>query len=78
MSPEKSGDLTVFLLSSKSDGISGKFLTAPWDPWQDEGFLNQLRNNKDMATLRRIANKMFFLKNPEMMKKVDFVVILDK
>ena len=29
--PEKAADLCVFLASSKSDGLSGKFLSAVWD-----------------------------------------------
>jgi len=57
--PEKAAELTVFLLSEKSDEINGKFLSAPWDPWQDEDFLNELRKNKNIATLRRIDNKYF-------------------
>ena len=60
--PEKAADLTAFLLSEKSDGISGKFLSAPWDPWEDETFRNNLRNDKDLATLRRIDNKYFYKK----------------
>jgi len=61
--PEKAADLCSFLLSNKSDGISGKFLSAPWDPWRDEEFLDALRNDPDLATLRRIDNK-FFVRKP--------------
>ncbi|MGA7159805.1 MAG: SDR family oxidoreductase, partial [Bacteroidota bacterium] len=32
--PEKAAELTCFLLSGESDGITGKFISAPWDPWQ--------------------------------------------
>jgi len=60
--PEKAADLTVFLLSERSDGITGKFISAPWDPWQTEEFQNTLRIDKDFATLRRIDNKTFFKK----------------
>ena len=55
-------ELICFLLSSDSDGITGKLISAPWDPWQDEVFQNQLRQDKDLATLRRIDNKTFFKK----------------
>jgi NAD(P)-dependent dehydrogenase (short-subunit alcohol dehydrogenase family) len=51
--------LTVFLLSSNSDGITGKFISAPWDPWQDEKFQAKLKNDEDFATLRRIDDKYF-------------------
>lgn len=57
--PEKAADLTAFLLSSESDGISGKFLSAPWDPWEDKAFQDRLRADEDLATLRRIDNKYF-------------------
>lgn len=61
--PEKAADLTAFLLSSKSDGITGKFLSAPWDSWQEEDFQNLLKTDKDFATLRRIDNKSFYKKS---------------
>lgn len=60
--PEKAVDLTIFLLSSESDGITGKFISAPWDPWQDKEFQSRLRVDKDFATIRRIDDKMFFKK----------------
>ena len=60
--PEKAADLTSFLLSDDSNGITGKFISAPWDSWQDEDFQKLLREDKDFATLRRIDNKTFFKK----------------
>lgn len=57
--PEKAARLTVFLLSSNSDGISGKFISAPWDPWEEKDFISKLKEDKDLATLRRIDNKYF-------------------
>lgn len=60
--PEKAADLTAFLLSEVSNGISGKFISAPWDPWEDETYLNKLKNDKDFATLRRIDDKTFYKK----------------
>jgi len=62
VSPDIAAKLTVLLLSSDSDRITGKFISAPWDPWRDSSFLTRLRNDKDFATLRRIDNKMFFRK----------------
>jgi len=58
--PEKAANLTSFLLSSKSDGITGKFISAPWDLWEAEEFRNLLKCDKDFATLRRIDNKNFY------------------
>jgi NAD(P)-dependent dehydrogenase (short-subunit alcohol dehydrogenase family) len=59
---EKAVNLAIFLLSSESDGITGKFISAPWDPWQEKEFLNRLRTDKDFATLRRIDDKTFYKK----------------
>lgn len=54
--------LTVFLLSHKADGITGKFISAPWDPWETPDFIQKLKTDKDFATLRRIDDKTFFVK----------------
>lgn len=59
---EKAVNLTAFLLSPESDGITGKFISAPWDPWRDKDFQYRLRTDKDFATLRRIDDKFFFKK----------------
>jgi NAD(P)-dependent dehydrogenase (short-subunit alcohol dehydrogenase family) len=47
-------DLVEWLLSPKSDGITGKLLSAPWDPWQ--GLADHAGNlaRSDVYTLRRI------------------------
>ena len=63
VSPEKAAELTVFLLSEKSNGITGKFISAPWDPWSEQEFQSLLRTDKDIATLRRIDRKTFFKKS---------------
>lgn len=60
--PEKAAELAAFLLSESSNGITGKFISAPWDPWHEETFQDLLRSDKDFATLRRIDNKTFFKK----------------
>ena len=48
--------LVEFLLSPRSDGISGKLISAVWDPWEK---LDQFKNdlNSDIYTLRRITPK---------------------
>lgn len=60
--PEKTAELVTFLLSAAGDGVSGRFLSAPWDPWQDPDFVERLRTDKDLATLRRIDNQFFVKK----------------
>lgn len=53
---EKVLGLVEFLLSEKSDGISGKLISAQWDPWDK---LQELKADLtgDIYTLRRIAPK---------------------
>ncbi len=54
---EKGADLAVFLGSSLSDGITGKLISAVWDPWADlPGHLGDLTGT-DIYTLRRIVPK---------------------
>jgi NAD(P)-dependent dehydrogenase (short-subunit alcohol dehydrogenase family) len=53
----KAADLAVFLGSGVSDGISGKLLSAIWDPWQIlPEHLEELRTS-DIYTIRRIVPK---------------------
>jgi len=52
---EKGTDLAVFLASSASDGITGKLISALWDPWEGlPGHCDELRTS-DIYTLRRIV-----------------------
>ncbi|HKW28101.1 MAG TPA: SDR family oxidoreductase [Verrucomicrobiae bacterium] len=48
--------LAVYLASAASDGITGKLISAQWDPWEK---LHEFKNdmNSDIYTLRRIAPK---------------------
>lgn len=47
-------DLVEWLLSPASDGISGKLLSAVWDPWRE--LRSEMMNgaNKEVYTLRRV------------------------
>ena len=46
--------LCTFLASPESDGITGRLLSAVWDPWQDlPKFAHQIKDT-DIYTLRRI------------------------
>jgi 3-oxoacyl-[acyl-carrier protein] reductase len=47
--------LVVFLASAASDGLTGKLISAPWDPWEEfPGHIEDLRTS-DVYTLRRIV-----------------------
>ncbi|KKT57878.1 MAG: dehydrogenase [Candidatus Giovannonibacteria bacterium GW2011_GWC2_44_9] len=54
VSPEKAAELAVFLASGKSNGITGKNISAVWDKWQE--FSNHLEKLKqsDIYNWRRI------------------------
>lgn len=50
-------DLISFLASDKSNGITGKLISANWDNWNEfPGHTDEL-NNSDVYTLRRIAGR---------------------
>jgi 3-oxoacyl-[acyl-carrier protein] reductase len=52
---QKGSDLCVFLASEESNKITGKLISAVWDPWQSfQLHLSDLRNS-DIYTLRRIV-----------------------
>jgi NAD(P)-dependent dehydrogenase (short-subunit alcohol dehydrogenase family) len=52
--PARGAALAVFLASAASDGITGKLLSAIWDPWEDlPSHAEDLRG--DVYTLRRIV-----------------------
>ena len=54
--PELGANLCVYLASAQSDGITGKLLSAQWDPWENlERFKADLSG--DIYTLRRIVPK---------------------
>jgi NAD(P)-dependent dehydrogenase (short-subunit alcohol dehydrogenase family) len=56
---KRAAELVAFLLSAEAEGISGKLISAPWDPWEDAAFQERLRSDPDLATLRRIDEQFF-------------------
>ncbi|MFM9106114.1 MAG: SDR family NAD(P)-dependent oxidoreductase [Chloroflexota bacterium] len=51
----RGADLCVFLASSASDGITGKLISAVWDPWDALPGLHRDLDGTDVYTLRRIV-----------------------
>jgi 3-oxoacyl-[acyl-carrier protein] reductase len=47
--------LCVLLASSASDGITGKLLSAAWDPWDTLSQYADRLSGTDVYTLRRIS-----------------------
>ncbi len=52
---ETGAALTVFLASAASDGITGKLLSAVWDPWADLPAHRADLDRTDVYTLRRVT-----------------------
>ena len=52
-------ELTAFMLDGAAAGITGRVISAQWDPWRDQAFGERLRTEPDLATLRRIDDHFF-------------------
>lgn len=53
----RGAELAVFLGSSLSDGITGRLISAVWDPWEALPQHRDALNASDIYTLRRIVPK---------------------
>jgi NAD(P)-dependent dehydrogenase (short-subunit alcohol dehydrogenase family) len=54
---ERGAALCVYLLSRESDGITGRLLSAIWDPWETLNTNHPELSTTDIYTLRRIVPK---------------------
>lgn len=54
---DRGAALSVFLASSSSDGITGKLISAVWDPWETLPEHMEDLKDSDIYTLRRIVPK---------------------
>jgi NAD(P)-dependent dehydrogenase (short-subunit alcohol dehydrogenase family) len=52
---DKGAELALFLASSASDGITGKLISAVWDPWERLAEHRAEMEKSDVYTLRRIV-----------------------
>jgi NAD(P)-dependent dehydrogenase (short-subunit alcohol dehydrogenase family) len=57
--PEAAAELVAFLLSDASEGISGRLISAVWDPWREEAGRAVLRGDGDFGRLRRIDDQRY-------------------
>jgi NAD(P)-dependent dehydrogenase (short-subunit alcohol dehydrogenase family) len=57
-------ELVCFLLSEEAEGISGRLLSAQWDPWRDHEFRARLRAQPSLGTLRRIDDQFYSSTEP--------------
>jgi 3-oxoacyl-[acyl-carrier protein] reductase len=54
---ERGAALAVYLGSGESDGITGRLLSAVWDPWENLASRRMELEGTDVYTLRRIVPK---------------------
>ena len=54
-SPTDAAQLCVTLLSAEGDGISGRLISAVWDPWRTLTSFKARLHDTDIYTLRRIV-----------------------
>jgi len=52
---ETGAALAVYLGSAASDGVTGRLISAPWDPWETLGERRAELDGSDIYTLRRIV-----------------------
>ena len=55
--PERAADLVVYLASTESDGLSGKLISAVWDPWPFDAARRSALMAGEAYTLRRVVPK---------------------
>jgi len=55
----RAAELTAFLLGDAARGITGRLISAQWDPWREPAFQQRLREEPDLARLRRIDDRLF-------------------
>jgi NAD(P)-dependent dehydrogenase (short-subunit alcohol dehydrogenase family) len=58
---DRAAALVALLLGPDGAGVSGKLLSAQWDPWENPAFRSRLAAEPDLCTLRRIDGVQFGL-----------------
>lgn len=61
--PALAAGLVAFLLSEAPSTVSGRLISARWDPWGEAAFATRLSEDQDLATLRRIDDQFFVHKD---------------
>lgn len=57
--PEAAADLVAFLLGEEGAGVTGRLISAAWDPWREPEGRDLLHGPGDFGRLRRIDGQRF-------------------
>ncbi|MFZ0377632.1 MAG: SDR family oxidoreductase [Solirubrobacteraceae bacterium] len=55
----EAAELVAFLLGPDAAGITGRLISAQWDPWRAPDFRDRLRRDPDLGKLRRIDEQFY-------------------
>lgn len=55
----EAAELVAFLLGPSASGITGRLISAQWDPWREPEFRDRLRRDPDLGKLRRIDEQFY-------------------
>jgi NAD(P)-dependent dehydrogenase (short-subunit alcohol dehydrogenase family) len=55
----EAAELVCFLLSADARGITGRLVSAQWDPWRESAYQTRLRTEPALGKLRRIDDQFF-------------------
>lgn len=56
--PERAAELIAFLMGPEAAGITGRLISAVWDPWGEEDGRRALREHPSLGRLRRVDGQM--------------------
>lgn len=56
-SPDVAAGLVAFLISGESRGITGRLISAPWDPWEDAAWQARLAVHPTLGRTRRVDDQ---------------------
>ena len=57
--PDQAARLIAFLVSDAALGITGRLISAVWDPWEDPAWQSAMVSNPSLGRLRRIDGVQF-------------------
>jgi NAD(P)-dependent dehydrogenase (short-subunit alcohol dehydrogenase family) len=55
----EAAELVAFLLGPEAVGITGRLISAQWDPWREPAFRDRLRGDPDLGKIRRIDEQFY-------------------